>query len=83
MKDENKGKGMEEFVGLKSKMYAYDVDGKEHKKSKSIKKNIVKSTITLEDYRTCLFQKEEKYRRMNLIRSYKHETYTVQINKKH
>jgi hypothetical protein len=42
-KDELNGKIMEEFIGLRSKLYAYRVfeDGKETKKAKGIKKNVI------------------------------------------
>ncbi|XP_065642446.1 uncharacterized protein LOC136074074 [Hydra vulgaris] len=41
-KDETGETQIEEFVGLRSKLYSYKVHGKENKKCKGIKKNIVK-----------------------------------------
>ena len=42
MKDETPGVGIEEFVGLKPKMYSYLVDdNNEHKKAKGVNKNVV------------------------------------------
>jgi hypothetical protein len=83
MKDENKGKVMEEFVGLRSKMYAIKVDGeKDTKKSKGVKKSTVKNEITFDNYKDCLDNKTEHYRTMNLIRSKEHDIYSIEVNKK-
>ena len=42
MEDETAGVAIEEFVGVKSKMYSYLVDeNSEHKKAKSVNKNVV------------------------------------------
>ena len=38
MKDETEGVAIEEFVGLKSKIYSFLVDNSEHKKARSMKK---------------------------------------------
>ena len=47
MKDETGGVDIEEFVGLKSKMYSFLVDDNiEHKKAKDMNRNVV-STISL------------------------------------
>src|SRR5688572_28746952 len=80
-KDEAAGKQIEEFVGLRSKLYSYKMAGMDHKKCKGLKKNVVKKSITHEDYRNCLFTKREQSRTMNVIRSYHHDIYTEEINK--
>ena len=41
MKDETGGVAIEEFVGLKPKMYSFLVDNFEHKKVKGVNKNVV------------------------------------------
>ena len=41
MKDEIGGVAIEEFVGLKPKMYSFLVDNNEHKKAKGMDKNKV------------------------------------------
>ena len=42
MEDETAGVAIEEFIGLKSNMYSYLVDeNSEHKKAKSVNKNVV------------------------------------------
>ncbi len=86
-KDELGVKVMSEFIGLRSKSYAFtyiDINNIERcdKKLKGIKKNIIKETINFKHYYNCLTLKKEEYRKMNTIRSYKHQLYTEEINKK-
>ena len=81
-KDEVAGRIMEEFVGLRAKLYSYKMfEGEESKKCKGIKKSVIKKSITHEDYKNCLFSGKEQLRKMNVIRSYKHEVYTEVVNK--
>jgi len=82
MKDETAAEGeITEFVGLRSKLYAYKIDEKEAKKCKGIKKSVVKNDISFDDYKKCLFDGQKVMRKMNVIRSHKHELYTETINK--
>ena len=81
-KDEACGKQIEEFVGLRAKLYSYKISGEEdHKKCKGVKKAVVRKTITHDDYKKCLFTREEQLRKMNVIRSHLHDIYTEEINK--
>ena len=81
-KDEAGGKVIDEFVGFRAKSYSYKMsEGEESKKCKGVKKSVVKKSILHEDYKKCLFTGKEQLRRMNVIRSYKHEIYTEEINK--
>ena len=81
-KDEAAGRCIEEFVGLRAKLYSYKMfEGKENKRCKGVIKSVVKRSITHEDYKTCLFTGKEQIRKMNVIRSYKHEVYTEEVNK--
>ena len=83
MKDEAGGDIIDEFVGLRAKLYSYKMlEGKETKKCKGAKKYVVKkSTRTAhEDYKKCLFTRIEQLRKMYVIRSHKHEGYTEEIN---
>ena len=81
-KDEAGGEIIEEFVGLRAKLYSYKMlRGEEEKKCKGVKKPVVKRCITFEDYKQCLFTGKEQLRTMNVIRSHKHEVYTEEINK--
>nr|CAH7714504.1 unnamed protein product [Callosobruchus chinensis]CAH7717111.1 unnamed protein product [Callosobruchus chinensis]CAH7730238.1 unnamed protein product [Callosobruchus chinensis]CAH7732126.1 unnamed protein product [Callosobruchus chinensis] len=91
MKDENNGRIMAEFVGLKSKMYAiklfYTEKEKEMEKLKSVIKkdkgitNTSLKRITFEDYHKCLFNQVNLNTNENLIRSKKHEVYTISQRK--
>ncbi len=93
MKDECGGNQIIRFVGLRSKLYSYEVDrlrdnkGKwEHyvqkKKCKGIREYVVKKRITIDDYEKCLFSGESQLRTMNVIRSRGHNVGTEKINKK-
>ena len=82
MKDECGGKQITEFVGLRAKMYSYRVDETEEKKAKGVKKNVIKTDISFNDYYKCLIERVRPvYRKMNLIRSHKHEIYSETVNK--
>ena len=81
-KDEANGDIIDEFVGLRAKLYSYKMfEGEESKKCKGVKKSVVKKSITHEDYKTCLTTGKEQLRKQNIIRSYKHEVYTEEVNK--
>ena len=81
-KDEAGGKIIKEFVGLRSKLYSYKMDeGEESKKCKGVKRQVVATSITHEDYKTCLRTGKEQLRKQNILRSYEHEVYTEEVNK--
>lgn len=86
MQDENNGKIMTEFIGLKSKMYTLKVflenKSKEKliKKCKGIKFSALKE-ITFDDYFDCLFNNSSKNISQQIIRSEKHEVYTIEQTK--
>ena len=81
-KDEVAGKNIKEFVGLRAKLYSFIIeDGEENKKCKGVKKQVVKKSITHEDYKTCLLTGKETLRKQNILRSYDHEIYGEEINK--
>ena len=46
---------IEEFIGLRAKLYSYKIDLVENKKCKGVKKSVVKNRITHDDYRKCLY----------------------------
>ena len=82
MKDEAGGKIIEEFVGLRAKLYSYKMfEGKEEKKCKGIKKVVIKKQISFDDYKECLFSGASQMRKMNVIRSHQHEIYSETVNK--
>jgi hypothetical protein len=69
-KDELNGQIMEEFIGLRSKLYAYKLfeNGKETKKAKSIKKNVVQKQICFKDFRKCLLTKKSIYKKRTSLK---------------
>ena len=82
MIDEAGGKITEEFVGLKAKLYSYKIlEGKEEKHYKGIKKAIIKKNIIHDEYRECLFSGNMEMRKVNAIRSHKHEVFMETIKK--
>ena len=81
-KDECDGKIMTHFIGLRSKLYSFKVEGsKEKKKAKGITKCVINKCLFFDDYVNCLHEKSTQLRKMNVIRSKKHEIYTLQMNK--
>ena len=81
-KDEAGGKVIDQFVGLRAKLYSYKMfKGEESKIWKEVKKSVVKKSIAHEDYKKCLFTGKEQLRKMNVIRRHKHEVYTEEVNK--
>ena len=81
MEDETAGVAIEEFVGLKPKMYLYLVDGNsEHKKAKDVNKNFV-ATISHNEYKDVLLKKKCLRHSMNNIQSKDHRIRTYEINK--
>ena len=81
-KDEAAGKIIKEFVGLRAKLYSFIMeDGKENKRCKGVKKQVVENSITHEDYKTCLRTGKEQLRKQNILRSYEHEVFSEEVNK--
>ena len=81
-KDEVNGNVIDEFVRLRAKLYSYKMfEGEESKKCKGVKKSVVKKSITHEDYKKCLTDQKPQLRKMNVIRSYKHNVFTEEVNK--
>ena len=81
-KDEVAGKQITRFVGLRPKLYSFDIEeDKEVRKCKGIKKNVVKKKLDFNDYVKCLFSGEKEMRKMNIIRSEKHDIFSKEVNK--
>ena len=77
MKDETASVAIEEFVGLKPKMYSYLVDdNSEHKKTKGVNRNVV-ATINHNEYKDDLLNKKCLRRSMNRIQSKDHKIGTM------
>jgi len=83
MKDEAGGKSIQEFVGLRAKLYSYKLyeEPTEYKKCKGIKRIVVEHRITHEDYKNCLLSGEQQMVKMNLIRSHHHNLNSEEVNK--
>ena len=80
MKDENAGNIMLEFVGLRPKMYAYNI-GEWVKKVKGVKKCVVRDEISGSDFKECLANNTKLYKKQNLFRSIKHTIFSITQSK--
>jgi hypothetical protein len=81
MKDETPGTPIEEFVGLRSKMYSIKCGGIEKKRAKGVKKSIVQKKLKHQTYFDTLFNKNKIRHSMNMIRATNHIINTIQQNK--
>jgi hypothetical protein len=81
-KDELNGKIMREYIGLKPKMHAMDVQrDKEQKKAKGVPKHIVKKRFNFDLYKKTLEENHLERVNFNSIRSYEHKIYSINSNK--
>ena len=78
--DETRGVLIEEFVGLKPKMYLILVDNSKRKKSKGINRNVV-VTIGHNEYNDVLLNNECIRYSINIIQSKDHRIGAFGINK--
>ena len=77
MKDESEGKIIDEFVGLKSKMYSMkNIDGKESNTAKGV--NIA---TEFNEFKDTLFNKKIIRHKMRRIQGKKYKIGTHEINK--
>ena len=75
------GVAIEEFIGLKPKIYSYFVsDNTKHKKAKGVNKNVA-ATISHNEYKDVLLNKICLTNSMNRIQSKDHRIGTYEINK--
>ena len=82
MKDEVGGKIITEFVTLRPNTYSYLTDdGKEDKKTKGIKKCVIKKMIKFNDYKKCLLNDAVILKSQQRFISKKQDVYTENINK--
>ena len=80
MKDEMSGKIIEEFIGLRSKMYSIKSSDEEKKTAKGIKKSAIKR-LRHAKYKDALFDGKVTHETMRTIRSINHELFTLEVNK--
>ena len=72
MKDKTAGVVIEEFVGLKPKMYSFLVDNNtEHKKAKDVNRNVV-ATLSQNEFKDVLLNNKCLRHSMNRIQSKDH-----------
>ena len=82
MKMEYPDNVIKEFIGLKSKMYSIKLDDdKESKKAKGVKTYVIKKDLKHQYYDNILTSGKNMYSKMKLIRSMKHQLYTMEMNK--
>ena len=73
---------IEEFIGLRSKMYSLKFnDGKEVKRAKGIVRSVCVKELTHDKYSKILQVGTQMHSTMNVIRSQKHKMYTMTMNK--
>ena len=58
-----------------------NIGGKEKKTAKGISRHVIKKRLRHTHYRSCLFEEKLEFADMNQIRSYKHQLYSVHLNK--
>ena len=80
MKDETGDFAMEEFVGLKPKMYSFLVGNNEHKKSKGMNRNAV-ATVSPNECKDILLNNKCIRHSVNRIQGKGHRIRTYEINK--
>ena len=81
-KDEAAGEQITHFFGLRPKLYTFKVEEKgETRKAKGVKKNVIKKSLSFEDYKKCLFSEEKVMKEMNIIKSQNHDIFSTTVNK--
>ena len=63
------------------KMKEIEAEDDETRKAKGVKKCVINNSLTFEDYKKCLFSKEDLLKEMNVIRSENHDIYSMTIKK--
>jgi len=80
-KDEAVCKIINEFAGLRSKMYSYVKDnGENNKTAKGINKIVIKNDLKHEAYKSTLLNSEQIYHKMKTIRSDRHQLGSYEFN---
>ena len=82
-KDEVAGQQITHFVGLRPKLYSFKIENNREdvRKCKGIKKNVVKKSLSFQQYVQCLFSGEKQMKSMKIIRSENHDIYSKEIKK--
>lgn len=83
MKDENKGLIMNEFVGLRAKMYCYKViTGRVEKRAKGVKRAVLRKKLSFQQYYDCILQGCSVTDTQATIKSVKHKLYSISQQKR-
>jgi hypothetical protein len=85
-KDETNAKPIEEFCGLRSKLYSVKTyDDKEKKVAKGVQKRVIKEELTHQNYYLCLHSDKltdmKQSCSFNLIRSFDHNINSLSVSK--
>lgn len=81
LKDEMNGKHILEFIALKPKVYAMKTEDSTKKTAKGVQKAVLKSMVSLDDYKTSLFELKLFHHDMRAIRSKGHAIKSIQTHK--
>ena len=74
---------IKEFIALCPKSYSYVLDtGKEERKGKGTSKVVLEKEIHHNDYRDILISNKDIYKDMIMIKSLRHQLYTISMKKK-
>ena len=72
---------MKKFCGIRGNIYAYLLDDdSEHKKTKGIKKCVIKRKTMFENYADCLFNDKIILKSQQRFKIYNHDVYTEEVN---
>ena len=81
-KDELGGEIIVEVVALRPKTWTYSMDdGSEHKKAKGTKMCVIKRRLMFENYKDCLLNEKNTFKKQQRFKSYYHDMYTEEIYK--
>ena len=81
-KDELRRKITKEFCALRAKTYSYLMDDdSEKKKSKQIKKCVIKRRLMFENYKDSLFDNKNILKSQQRFKTHHHDLYTEEVNK--
>ena len=81
-KDEVSNDFIKEFIGIRSKTYAFIKNNNEiSKKLKGVSKSVVKKDIKFDDYKRCIFENKEKIVSVHSIRSKDLSNYSLEQSK--
>ena len=90
MKDELKGRIMTEFVALRPKTYAQQIDDYgdndddddiKLKKAKGTMKSVIKRVLKFNDYQNCLLNNKVVLKLQQRFKNERHKVYTEEVNK--